>query len=542
LKKYLIELFNKAAKKLSYLTEIDHSFDTPKSNEHGDLSCNAAMMLSKRLKKNPKQIAEEIISNLDYEEDVIEKVEIAGPGFINFFFTANYKTQVVTQILKEKSNFGRSNKHNGQKANVEFVSANPTGPLTVGHGRNAVIGDSVANMLETIGYTVEREYYFNNAGRQMRVLGDSVKLRYFELLGQKVDFPEDYYQGEYIKDIELKFHDEYGDKLTDEDPEGKFKEKAEEEIFNDIKNTLSRLNITFDTFFNENSLYQDGKIDELLSVFEEKGLSYKKDDAIWLKFSELGVAEDKVIVKATGEPTYRLPDIAYHKIKFDRNYDLMVDVFGSDHIASYPDVLAGLKAVNKDTDKVKVLIYQFVTLLEDGEVIKMSTRKANYVTLDQLIDDVGSDVVRYFFNMRNISSHMNFDLTLAKKQSDENPVFYLQYAHARICSIIRTVAEEKIKSSVKNMELLIKEEEQQLINKLNEYEEVVLIAAENFEPHRICTYLTELATAFHKFYTFCRILGSEKKLAEARLALAQATKTVLQNGLGILGVTAPERM
>jgi arginyl-tRNA synthetase len=542
LKKYLIELFNKAAKKLSYLTEIDHSFDTPKSNEHGDLSCNAAMMLSKRLKKNPKQIAEEIISNLDYEEDVIEKVEIAGPGFINFFFTANYKTQVVTQILKEKSNFGRSNKHNGQKANVEFVSANPTGPLTVGHGRNAVIGDSVANMLETIGYTVEREYYFNNAGRQMRVLGDSVKLRYFELLGQKVDFPEDYYQGEYIKDIALKLHDEYGDKLTDEDPEGKFKEKAEEEIFNDIKNTLSRLNITFDTFFNENSLYQDGKIDELLSVFEEKGLSYKKDDAIWLKFSELGVAEDKVIVKATGEPTYRLPDIAYHKIKFDRNYDLMVDVFGSDHIASYPDVLAGLKAVNKDTDKVKVLIYQFVTLLEDGEVIKMSTRKANYVTLDQLIDDVGSDVVRYFFNMRNISSHMNFDLTLAKKQSDENPVFYLQYAHARICSIIRTVAEEKIKSSVKNMELLIKEEEQQLINKLNEYEEVVLIAAENFEPHRICTYLTELATAFHKFYTFCRILGSEKKLAEARLALAQATKTVLQNGLGILGVTAPERM
>ena len=542
MKKYLTEIFTKAAKKLSYLSEIDYFFDTPKSDSHGDLSCNAAMMLSKSLKKNPKLIAEEIISNLDFDADVVQKIEIAGPGFINFFFTPIYKAQIVTQILKDKNNFGRSKGHEGQRANVEFVSANPTGPLTVGHGRNAVIGDTIANMLESIGYTVEREYYFNNAGRQMRVLGDSVKLRYLELLGQKTKFPEEYYQGKYIKDIAVKMHGEYGDKLKDESPEGKFKEKAEAEIFNDIKNTLSRLNISFDIFFNENSLYNEGKIDELLSVFKTKGLSYEKDDAVWLKLSELGAAEDKVIVKSSGEPTYRLPDIAYHKTKFDRNFDLMVDLFGSDHTATYPDVLAGLRAIDEDTEKVKVLIQQFVTLLENGEVIKMSTRKANYVTLDELIDNVGSDVVRYFFNMRNISSHMNFDLTLAKKQSDENPVFYLQYAHARICSIIKTVAEENIKSSTKDLDLLIKEEEQQLLNKLNEYENVVLIASENFEPHRICTYLTELAAAFHKFYTFCRILGSEKKLAEARLALAEATKIVLQNGLGILGVTAPERM
>lgn len=542
MKKYLIEIFRKTSKKLSYLSEVDFSLDIPKTNEHGDLSCNAAMMLSKRLKKNPKQIAEEIISNLEYDDDIVETIEIAGPGFINFFFTPKYKAQIIIQILKEKTNFGSSNKYKGQKANVEFVSANPTGPLTVGHGRNAVIGDTIANLLETIGYSVDREYYFNNAGRQMRVLGDSVKFRYLELLGQKIDFPEDYYQGEYIKDIAIKMQDEFGDKLLDEKPEGKFKEKAEEEIFNDIKNTLSRLNISFDIFFNENSLYNEGKIEDLISVFEAKNLSYKKDGAVWLKLSELGVAEDKVIVKSTGEPTYRLPDIAYHKTKFERNYDLMVDLFGSDHTATYPDVLAGLRALDKDTDKVKVLIQQFVTLLEDGEIIKMSTRKANYVTLDELIDKLGSDVVRYFFNMRNISSHMNFDLTLAKKQSDENPVFYLQYAHARICSIIRTVAAEKIKSSVKNLDFLTKEEEQQLINKLNEYEEVVLFAAENFEPHHVCNYLTDLAEAFHKFYTFCRILGSEKKLAEARLALAEATKTVLQNGLDILGVTAPERM
>ena len=542
MKNYLIEIFKKTSKKLSYLSEVDFSLDTPKSNEHGDLSCNAAMMLSKRLKKNPKLIAEEIISNLEYDKDIVEKIEIAGPGFINFFFTPKYKAQIIIQIFKEKNKFGRSNKYKGQKANVEFVSANPTGPLTVGHGRNAVIGDTIANMLKAIGYSVDREYYFNNAGRQMRVLGDSVKLRYLELLGQKVEFPEDYYQGEYIKDIAIKMRDEFGDELTDEKPEGKFKEKAEEEIFNDIKNTLSRLNISFNIFFNENSLYDEGKIEELISVFDEKNLSYKKDGAVWLKLSELGVTEDKVIVKSTGEPTYRLPDIAYHKTKFERDYDLMVDLFGSDHTATYPDVLAGLRAIDKDTNKVKVLIQQFVTLLEDGEVIKMSTRKANYVTLDELIDELGSDVVRYFFNMRNISSHMNFDLTLAKKQSDENPVFYLQYAHARICSIIRTVAKEKIKSSIKNLGLLIKDEEQQLINKLNEYEEVVIFAAENFEPHHICNYLTDLAESFHKFYTFCRILGSEKKLAEARLALAEATKTVLQNGLGILGVTAPERM
>ena len=305
---------------------------------------------------------------------------------------------------------------------------------------------------------------------------------------------------------------------------------------------MKLLGLEFDTFSNENTLFEEGKIEALLSTFNKKNLSYEKDNAVWLKFTKLGGEQDKVIVKSSGEPTYRLPDIAYHITKFDRGYDLIVDVFGSDHAAAYPDVLAGLKALDYDTDKVKVLIYQFVTILEDGEVVKMSTRKANYVTLDELVHEVGSDVVRYFFNMRNTSSHMNFDLTLAKKQSDENPVFYLQYAHARICSILRTVVEENIVSSVKNLNLLVKEEEQQLLKKLNKYEEEILYASENFEPHRICSYLEELAAAFHKFYTFCRILGSEKKLAEARLALAEATKIVLQNGLGILGVTAPERM
>jgi len=336
--------------------------------------------------------------------------------------------------------------------------------------------------------------------------------------------------------------DENSDSLKDEPAEGVFKVHAEAIIFNDIKESLKKLKIHFKTYFNEKSLYDDGRIDKLLSEFEKENLSYEKEGAKWLKFSELGIDQDKVIVKSTGEPTYRLPDIAYHINKFEREYDLIVDVFGSDHSATYPDVLAGVKAVGYDIEKVKVLIHQFVTIIEGGEVVKMSTRKANYITLDELVDEVGRDVVRYFFNMRGISSHMNFDLSLAKKQSDENPVFYLQYAHARICSILKNVKEENLEASVNNLQLLTTVEEQQLIKKLHQFEDEVLYSALNYEPNRVCTYLETLATAFHKFYTFCRILGSEKDLAEARLALAVATKNVLRNGLAILGVDAPEKM
>ncbi len=542
MKKYLNKIFKQASHKLSYLGEIELVFDTPKMEAHGDLSTNAAMILSKRLKENPREIAVEIISNLSIDESVISKTEIAGPGFINFYFTPSYVAGIVKEINERGDNFGKSEKYSGKKANVEFVSANPTGPLTVGHGRNAVVGDTVANMLEWIGYNVEREYYFNNAGRQMRVLGDSVRIRYLNLLGKKLDFPEDYYQGEYIINIAEKLKEEFGESLKDEPAEGKFKEAAESEIFSDIKKSLENIGIHHKIFFNEKSLYDDGKISELLKKFKEKDLSYEKDGAVWLKLSELGSGEDKVIVKASGEPTYRLPDIAYHITKFKRGYDLMVDLFGSDHTATYPDVMAGLRALDYDDSKIKVLIHQFVTVLKDGEVVKMSTRKANYITLDELTEEVGSDVVRYFFNMRSISSHMNFDIDLAKKQNDENPVFYLQYAHARICSIIRTVESENLNPATDNLALLTEEEEQVLLKKLHKFEDEILYSAENFETQRICTYLEDLAAAFHKFYTFRRILGSEKNIAEARLALAVATKTVLKNGLSILGVSAPEKM
>lgn len=542
MKNYLHKIFVEAATRLSYLNEAELNFEIPKVQAHGDFSCNAAMLLAKKIKRKPREIADEIISSLEYDKNIIEKIEIAGPGFINFFFTPQYTAQIIKDIIKFESSFGKTDIGKGKKVNVEFVSANPTGPLTVGHGRNAVVGDTIANMLEWLGYDVDREYYFNNAGRQMRVLGESVKLRYLELLGDKIEFPEDFYQGEYIREIAAVLKMEYSDSLRDEDAEGKFKEYAEKIIFEEIKSSLKQIGIVHKIYYNEKYLYEEGRIEKLIEKFKEKNLSYKKDGATWLKLSEIGAEQDKVIIKSTGEPTYRLPDIAYHATKFERGYDLIIDLFGSDHAATYPDVIAGLKALDYDVEKIKVLIHQFVTIREGEEIVKMSTRKANYITLKELTDEVGSDVVRYFFNMRNISSHMNFDLALAKKHSDENPVFYLQYAHARICSMINTVEKENIKPSTKNLDLLVETEEQELLKKLHNFSDEIVYSALNYEPHRICKYLEELAASFHKFYTFRRILGTEKNLAEARLSLAVASKIIIKNGLSILGVSAPEKM
>ncbi len=343
MKSYLESLFNSTSTKLEFLKDLDLQFNVPQDPAHGDYSTNVAMLLTKQLKRNPREIAKTIIENLDFDSSIISKVDIAGPGFINFYFTPNFVNKLIKKINSEGLKYGLSTKFNGKKANVEFVSANPTGPLTVGHGRNAVLGDTIAKLLESVGYSVDREYYFNNAGRQMRVLGDSVAARYMELLGEKVEFPEEYYQGEYIKDIAQKLVDQFGDSLKNKLDDELFKNTAENEIFNDIKNTLGEIRIKFDKFYNEDDLYKNKNIDELITYFEEKDLSYKNEGATWLKFTELGQEVDKVIVKSTGEPTYRLPDIAYHKTKLDRGYDLIVDIFGSDHSATYPDVLAALR-------------------------------------------------------------------------------------------------------------------------------------------------------------------------------------------------------
>ncbi|MFN4111269.1 MAG: arginine--tRNA ligase [Ignavibacteria bacterium] len=541
MKEYLYQIFNELESKLDFVKAEDVVISIPKQKEHGDFSTNYPFLLSKQLKKSPKEIGEIIIQNINDHDNALEKIEVAGNGFINFKFKKEFIAKSLKQVFNQSTNYGKSKKYTGKKAQVEFVSANPTGPLTVGHGRNAVFGDTIANLLSSIGYEVEREYYFNNAGRQMRVLADSVRLRYLEMLGEKIDFPEDYYQGEYIIDIVKKIFDLKKDSLKNTDDLSYFKEIAEKEIFKDINKTLKRLGILFDNYFNENSLYETGKIEEVINAFKERDFCYEKDGALWLALTKLGMEQDKVIVKSTGEPTYRLPDIAYHIEKFKRQYDLMVDIFGSDHMATYPDVLAGLKILGYDTSKVKVLIHQFVTIVKDGEVVKMSTRKANFVTLDELIDEVGPDVVRYFFLMRSISSHLNFDLGLAKKQTDENPVFYLQYAHARICGILR-LADEGGKIPNDKFELLNTEEEIDLIKHILNFPEIVLKSAESFDQLILISYLHELAELFHRFYHEHRVLGQEDNLTSARLSLCKATQIVLQNGLSILGITAPERM
>lgn len=541
MKEYLYNLFKELEKKLNFVNADDVQFTVPKQKEHGDFATNYPFLLAKELKTSPREIANKIVQSIEDQNSALEKIEVAGGGFINFKFKPSFILKMLNNILDNPSNFGRSKKYSGKKAQVEFVSANPTGPLTVGHGRNAVFGDTIANLLSAVGYKVEREYYFNNAGRQMRVLADSVRLRYLELLGEKIDFPEDYYQGEYIIDIAKKICEEKGDSLKTSNDLNYFKEVAEKEIFEDINKTLKRLGIIFDNYFNENSLYETGKIDQVIEAFKEKDFAYEKDGALWLALTKIGMEQDKVIVKSTGEPTYRLPDIAYHIEKFKRNYDLMVDIFGSDHMATYPDVLAGLKILGYDTSKVKVLIHQFVTIVKDGEIVKMSTRRANFVTLDQLIDEVGPDVVRYFFLMRSISSHLNFDIGLAKKQTDENPVFYLQYAHARICGILRLAKEEGLKEG-RDFELLTSEEEIDLVKHLLNFDDVVLRSAESFDQLILITYLHQLAELFHKFYHEHRVIGQEKNLSSARLSLCRSTQIVLQNGLKILGITAPERM
>lgn len=516
--------------------------ETPRDPSHGDAATNVAMVLPKIFKMNPRAIAEDLISNLETDPKKIKAVEIAGPGFINFRYAEDYLYDELAEILQSGKKFGRTIENDGIKCLVEFVSANPTGPLTVGHGRNAVLGDTVSRLLEWTGADVQREYYFNNAGRQMRMLGLSVQARYLDELGLDSNFPEGGYEGAYIRDIAKELVEEHGDKLANEKDETVFKEKAESVIFDDIQHTLKRMNIEMDSHFNEHTLYEDGSIDGVVKTLREKNLAYDKDGAVWFKTTEFGKEQDTVLIKSTGEPTYRLPDIAYHANKLDRGFNLCIDVFGADHIDTYPDVLNGIEVLGYDNEKVEVLVYQFVTLVKDGKPFKMSTRKANFVTLDELMDEVGEDVTRFFFLMRSPNTHLEFDVNQAKEASEKNPVFYLQYAHARIQSILRKIDEIAEFSDEVDLSVLKHESEITLIKKLMAFPEAISLAALHREPHRLITYLNELASTFTSFYHDCRIIGEEENLMQARSSLAKATATVLANGLRILGIAAPDRM
>ncbi len=538
---YLEEILTASLAQFELEETPEIHLEAPKVESHGDASTNLAMLLAKPLRNNPRAIAQQIVDGLKYDEAKISSVEIAGPGFINFRFAEDYLYDELGSIIDLGTDFGKTETQKGKKIQIEFVSANPTGPLTVGHGRNAVLGDTVARLMEWTGAEVDREYYFNNAGRQMRVLGQSVQARYLEELGKDSEFPEGGYEGEYIKDIAKEVIEEQGETLVDADWTP-FKEKAEQAIFKDISNTLNRMKIHMDNHFNEHSLYDGGDIDSVVSRLREKELVYEADGATWFKTTEFGKEKDTVLIKSTGEPTYRLPDIAYHANKLDRGYDLCIDIFGADHIATYPDVLSGISALGYNPDKIDVIVYQFVTIVKDGQPFKMSTRKANFVTLDELMDEVGSDVTRFFFLMRSPNTHLEFDIAQAKEAGEKNPVFYLQYAHARIFSILRKADEEYSFDGEVQLNLLKEDAETSLIKTLFKFPGAIQSAADAREPHRLINYLNDVASAFTTFYHDCRIIGVDPKLAQSRIALAKITAQVLKNGLTILGITAPERM
>ena len=539
IKKYINEIVSDALAKLNVQSNI--VVEKSSNPSFGDYSTNIALSLAKQLKNNPLEIAENIGGLLNIDNDIIEKYSVTKPGFLNFHISNTYYQKTVINIISSSESFGLTNIGQNKTANVEFVSANPTGPLTVGHGRQAVLGDTIANILEWHNYKVTREYYYNDAGRQMRILAESVAARYFNLIGKEYNFPDDGYKGEYIISIANEIINNHGEQL--ETNSEVFRKEAEKTIFKDIKKTLDSIGIKHDVFSNEQTYYDNGSIDSLVKELSKKNLIYKSDGAVWFKATDLGLEKDRVYYKSSGEATYRLPDTAYHRHKLDRAFDLVVDIFGADHADAYPDVIAALNALDVNTDPIKVLIHQFVTLLKRGEKVKMSTRKANFVTLDELINEVGGDVVRYFFIMRSMNSHLNFDLDLATDQSEKNPVYYIQYAHARISNIINNGKAKNLSINGKfDASLLNHESEISLIKSLNDFPEVMVKVLDNLDPQIIANYLHSIASEFHKFYAKCRVITDDIELTKSRLNLINSAKIVLGNGLKILGIQAPDKM
>lgn len=519
-----------------------YTVEVPKHENQGDFSTNFALVVAGIEKKNPWEIATALGEKLEKETDLVKRLEIAGPGFVNLFIGEDVWRQLIPEVIEDPAHFGHSEIGLSRRVLVEFVSANPTGPLSIGHGRQAILGDAIGRLLEVTGHDVYREYYYNDAGRQMRVLGQSVRARYLQLAGEQTEFPEDGYQGDYIRDIAMSLVNEHGNGLRECDDLGVFTRKAEEEIFKDITATLGRLGIVFDNFYNEQSLYTDGHIDSVVEKLREEGYVYEKDDAVWFKTTEFGQEKDRVIIKSSGEPTYRLPDIAYHREKIRRGFDWMIDIFGADHIATVPDVMAGVKALGYDDSKITVLLHQFVTLTREGKQVKMSTRKATFVTVDELLDEVGVDVARFFFMMRKPDSQLEFDLDLATKESQENPVYYVQYGHARLCSILRQAKQRGLTWSTDNLSLLDEVEDIRLLKMVAAFPTLVEEAAVGLKPHRIIFFLMELAGQFHSYYNNHKVISDDQDLSRARLALVKAVLVVFRNGLEFVGLNAPEKM
>jgi len=518
------------------------NIEQPSDKKFGDFSTNIALLTAKECRRNPRELALEIIGHLVFPPDTIAKIEVAGAGFINFYLTPLFIMQSVEQVLLDGDEYGKGGIGKGERALVEYVSANPTGPLTIGRGRGGVLGDCIANLFETQGYEVTREYYFNDAGRQMQILGESVMLRYLERCGKVIEFPPTHYQGEYIREIAETIYNEHGTELSASSELKIFKEIAEEIIFSSIRKTLDRLSIHHDSYFNEHTLYTPDKRgltpnQNVITALRERGFIAEYDGATWFLTTKLGQEKDKVLIKSSGEPSYRLPDIAYHITKFERNFAVIVNVFGADHIDEYPDVIEALKILGFDTGRIKIAINQFVTTTVDGQTLKMSTRKGNADLLDDLIDDVGADATRLFFIMRSKDSHLNFDVELAKKQSKDNPVFYLQRM-----ALQETGFDPASSSEHHLLHLLTSQAELQLGFALLDYPAMIKTSLRLLEPQKMVEYLHSLAEVFHRFYQECPIIKAKPDICKARLFLSLATRQVLRNGFRILGVSAPESM
>jgi len=524
------------------------TLEVPKDKSHGDLATNAAMQLTRIAKKNPRQIAEAILEHFDMNKASIEKADIAGPGFINFTLNKSYLYPVIQQVHEQGENYGRIALGQGQKIQVEFVSANPTGSLHLGHARGAAVGDALCNVLDFAGYEVTREYYINDAGNQVENLSKSIEARYLQELGQDAEMPEDGYHGEDIKGFAKELVAEKGDSLLSMDPGERaayFRKYGLEKELNKIKRDLNRFRVHFDEWFSETSLYEKGLVEESLNELKAKGQVYEQDGATWLRTTDYGDDKDRVLVKNDGTYTYLTPDIAYHRNKFERGYDRLINIWGADHHGYIPRMKAAMEAIGYDPERLTVLIAQMVSLFQNGEKVKMSKRTGKAVTMEDLMEEVGVDAIRYFFTMRSMDSHLDFDMDLAISTSNENPVFYVQYAHARICSIYRQAEEQGITLlplAEVDLSLLNTEHEYDLLRKIGELPEEIAVAAANYAPHRMIRYVYDLASLFHSYYRAQRVITEDAAQTQARFALLGAVRTVIANVLKLVGVSAPEQM
>ena len=552
---------------------LDHT----KDNSHGDYATNIALMLSKQAKMNPVDLAKIIVDQLE-ESSFINKIEIAGPGFINFFISDESSSSVVSEIIDQEALYGSSEIGQGKKVLLEYVSANPTGPLHVGHGRGAAYGATISNLLRAVGFKVDNEYYVNDAGRQMDILAVSIYLRYLSLCGENLRFPDNGYQGQYIKDIAQVIYESSGEEfykkfdlifanVSKDGSEGGDKEShidgliensksilgdsfraifqvGIESILGGIKSDLSEFGVVFEKWFSEQSLIDTGLSESCISKLKESQKVYEKDGALWFKTTNYGDEKDRVVVRDNGNHTYFASDIAYHFDKFERGYDKIINVWGADHHGYISRVKASIDALGHSPDKLEILLVQFANLYRGGSKVQMSTRSGSFVTLEDLRKEVGNDAARFFYILRKSEQHMDFDLDLAKSKTNENPVYYIQYAHARICSVFRQANEKEMEvdHSQANLSLLTEGIEKNIIKELSRYKSVLESSAIQYEPHQLAYYLRDLSTHFHSYYNACKFIVEDKHLTQARLSLIHATRQILINGLSILGVSAPESM